>query len=287
MIAHLSEVLRLERPLIGLDLETTTAQPTTARIVQISLEIMRPGQPVKLWSSIVNPGVPIPPDSTKVHGITDDMVKDAPPFAAGVEGFKRGLTDVDFAGFSLRFDLPVLVEEFKRAGMTWSYEGASIVDGFRLWQIAQPRKLTDAVDHWLADVRCHKAPGCPGCPDCFEGQAHDASWDIRSTTLVIAQQLLKVAHLPRTVKELHDLCSPDYYDAEGKLRWQGAEVVMGFGQHRGVPMREVPRSYWAFIIRKDFSDKVKDAARAALKGEFPTRTMEVASEAAANDSEVG
>jgi DNA polymerase-3 subunit epsilon len=247
----LPDVLRLERPLIGLDLETTTANPQTARIVEIGLEIMRPGQPVKEWRALINPGVPIPPEATAAHHITDEMVRDAPRFTPELAAnLIRGFEHADFAGYNAHFDLEVLQREIERAGYRWDYEDARIIDGLRLWQVTEPRSLTDACK--LEGVELL--------------DAHSALADAKAATRFIAARLRRFSHLPRDVQRLHDLCFGDRYDAAGKLRWRDGELVFGFGKHRGEPVRSAPRDYLSFILRSDFSDKVKDAARRALAG---------------------
>lgn len=281
---RLDEVLRLERPLLGIDLETTTANPSNARIVEIGLEIMRPGQPVKEFRTLVNPGEPIPAEATAVHHITDAMVqgcrecgqpKDHLDHAGGLSEniivvpkcefkpwprfeqiaghYAEGMSNCDFAGYSLRFDLKVLYREFKLAQVTWDYETACVIDGLRIWQVTSPRTLKDAAKEEGIELL----------------DAHSALADVKCSTRVIASRIRRFAHLPRTVPELHLLCSPDQFDAEGKLRWKNGELVFGFGEHKDTPFRRAPARYLNWIIRKDFSDKVKDACRNALKGIYP------------------
>lgn len=253
----LDELISLERPLIGLDLETTGPVPKTARIVELGLEIMRPGQPTKEYRTLVNPGEPIPPEATKVHNITDEMVADAPTFAQLADNLLTGLTDCDYVGYSVRYDLQVMQLEFERAGKRWSYEDASVIDAHRVWQTIEGRSLNHAIERWLTGKQLD-----------VDGEAHTALRDVKMATRVVAAQLHQCPQLPRDPKRLHDLCWPDWFDSEGKLRWRDGELVMGFGQHKGKPMREVPRGYFRFMISKDFSAKVKGACEQALKGVF-------------------
>jgi len=257
-------VLRLERKLIGLDLETTTNVIAEARIVEIGFEIMEPDGVSKLWRTYVNPGVPIPAESTAVHHITDDMVQDAPTFASLCANLQRGMRACDYAGFNLRFDLSVLVNEFKRCGVAWSPVGACLLDGYRIWQVAEPRSLEDAIKRWGVDET-----------ELGEGQAHNALWDTRASVAVIKAQVQKSGQLPGTkalpcsVKDLHALCSPGYADWEGKLRWNGSFWSLSFGAHKGKDFRDVPRSYFVFILKSDFSEDFKDICRAAQRGQYP------------------
>ena len=243
----------LERPLLGFDLETTGTNKKTARIVEIGLEIMAPGQPTREYRTLVNPTIPIPPGATKIHGITDEDVKDAPTFAQLAPSLIKGFTGADFVGYNIRFDVERIQQEFGRCGIAWSFEDARLIDGHRLWQIAQPRSLEDFAKAFMdEDARAAASSG-----------AHNALGDVRWSTGGIAGLLTcyPVAMPQRTVAELHTLCWPDWYDAEGKLRWRDGQLCLGFGEHRELPLGEVPAGYLNFILRKDFSDKVKDAVR--------------------------
>lgn len=282
----LDQVLLLARPLVGVDLETTGTNPRKDRIVEIGLEIFEPtveGIVVKEHRTLVNPTVPIPQGATDTHGITNEDMKRCrlcrrfaeehdqqeatDETALSCPGFKawptfqqlaprlaQVLTGVDIAGFSvLGFDVQCLDAEFKRHGVEWNYDTTRFVDGLRLKQIIQPRNLTT----------CCEEAGIP-----LEN-AHSALNDIKSSTRLIAHYLDNHPFLPRTVDALHELCFADRYDPDGKLRWQDGELVVGFGEHKGVPLRDVPRTYLNWIIRKDFSDKVKQTCRDALKNIYP------------------
>lgn len=297
MIAELHEVLHLERPLIGIDEETTGVQPKTSAIVELGLEIMIPGQPVKEYRTLINPMMPIPAAATAIHGITNEMVRGCrfcswpdnqhwrpdgdvdhdfkpwPTFVQIAEHLAKSLVGCDFAGYNVFFDLNQIAEEFKRAGKVWSFEGARIIDAFRMWQLAEGRTLTHAAERWLAayssdaDIAASMGESAGG------DSAHNALWDIKMSTRVAAAQLLNCDHLPRDIQQLHDLQWPGLFDAEKKLRWNDGELCFTFGEHRDKPLRYVVKNYpnylTGFILKKDFSDKVKDACRNALQGNYP------------------
>jgi DNA polymerase III subunit epsilon len=287
----LHEVLRLERRLVGLDLETTGVNEEKDRIVELGVEIMEPDGKVIEYRTLVNPECPIPPEATAVHHITDAMVQgcqtcgepkdslkhakiDASTFSENVvlepvHEFKpwptfgdlaatlaARLVRSDYTGFHVRFDLRVLRASFKRHGVTWDYEDAGIIDGLRVKQITEPRSLEDVA----------RAEGIELL------DAHSALADIKTATRTIASLLTRFPQLPRTVKELHALLSPDWYDADGKLRWDGDKIIFNFGKHKGDPIESVPRHYLSgFILKKDFSDKVKHCARLVLGGSYPVK----------------
>jgi DNA polymerase-3 subunit epsilon len=265
----------LERPFLGFDLETTGTNKQTARIVELGIEIMLPGKPTKEYRTLVNPGIPIPPESTKIHGITDEQVKDAPTFAALADNLLKGFEGADFGGFNVRFDVQIIGAEFKRARKLWSYDQARIIDGFRMWQIAEPRSLDDAVNYWIGHRLMDVNPTLAAeyLREIAEaGKAHGAMRDVLAATRVCSAQLLVMGpdKLPRDVQQLHDLCWPGWYDAEGKLQWRDRQLCIMFGAHREKSLRQVPRDYLHWMATKgDFSEKVKETCRAALRGEYP------------------
>jgi DNA polymerase-3 subunit epsilon len=243
---------------------------------------MKPDGSVKEYRTLVNPGISIPPGATAVHGITDAMVQgcrlcdrgphapvlDAtdphefrpwPFFVDIADGLLRGFVDCDFAGYNVRFDLRMFAAEFKRCKRTWDYEGARVIDGFRLWQVAEQRSLTDAVERFL-DKETREA---------LNSHAHTAMGDVRWSTRVIANQLRVFPQLPRDMQQLHDLCSPGWFDAEGKMQWRNGELCLSFGQHRDTSIKQVPKSYLSWMAKGDFSAKIKNTCRDALLGIYP------------------
>lgn len=248
----------LERPLIGLDLETTSPVPAKARVCSIALVIFKPDGQVTRWSSLVNPEIPIPREAShgkpggkyQGHGITDDMVAEKPTFGALAQNLYGGFQHADFAGYNVRFDMQVCANEFKRtAALLWDYGDARVVDGFRLWQVLEPRSLSDASERWLG--RKHEG-------------AHDATADLETSLAVITAQVL-AGQLPTDLQALHDLCYPDAVDPEGKLkRLEDGTVIITFGQHADTPLTQLPTGYISWMLGADFSETVKRYLREEL-----------------------
>lgn len=264
----------LDRTLLGFDLETTHTNPKVARIVSLGLEIMKPGEPTREYRTLVNPGIPIPKESSDIHGILDEHVQDAPTFERLADKLLKGFTDADFGGFNVRFDLRIIAAEFARARRTWSYDGARIIDFFRVWQVAEPRSLDDAVEHWINKLLRALQPELADdyLREIAEaGKSHDAMRDVIASTRVGAAQFIVCGdRIPRDVQQLHDLCWPGWFDSEGKLQWRNGQLCIMFGQHREKSLREVPRDYLHWMARKgDFSPMVKATCAAALDGVFP------------------
>jgi DNA polymerase-3 subunit epsilon len=257
--------LILNRPLVFLDLETTGVNAGSDRVVEISLIKVHPDGRREAMTRRVNPGMPIPPESTRVHGITDADVAGAPPFSSVAPEVLAFIGDADLAGFNIqRFDLPVLHRELAQAGMRLEMNGRAVVDAQVIYHRKVPRDLTAAYRFY-----CGKELKDP----------HTARADVEACLEILDAQLGAYPDLPRTPHELYDLLNPrdpGAIDPEGKLIWEGGEAVFNFGPEgiRGRPLREVAakdRGFLEWILRKEFNPEVKAIVQAALEGRFPTR----------------
>jgi len=138
--------LVLKKPLVFIDLETTGLRVGVDRIVEFGAIRFEPGSPERERTLVVDPGVPIPPAATAVHGITDGHVKGCPAFADVVDRIDEFLLGADLAGYNLRrFDLPVLADEFRRAGREFRLMGRMVVDVQEVFHAREPRDLAAAV----------------------------------------------------------------------------------------------------------------------------------------------
>lgn len=297
----LTDLLTLDRPIVGLDLETTGTDPERDRIVQVGVVKLRPDGMLTEWQTPVNPGVPLSTEVEaffKEHGgsisnatlnacqacklpikrtfNTDDPpepgtcpcipAKPVPSFASLAPVLYAGLNGCDLAGYNLgHFDVPLLRNEFKRASISWT--PGRIVDGYRLAARANPRNLTWFVETYLGKV------------DDFV--AHDALHDARQSLRGIEAFLRRHTEFPRDVQKLHDMFFVDPRDSstldpDGKFAWRGDECVVNFGKkHKGKTLREVkaldPGFLRDFILKGDFNETVKKIAQEALEGRFPVR----------------
>ncbi len=256
--------LILHRPLVVLDLETTGINPRLDRIVEIAAVKLHPDGRRETWKKRINPQRPIPSGATAVHGISDADVAAAPLFSEVAFDLLRFLGECDVAGFGiLKFDVPMLVEEFKRANLVWDPSGVKMIDAQRIYHMREPRNLAAALKYYHG--REHVG-------------AHGAEADVLATIDVLEGQLEKYPDLAREVADLDRYCQPgqgvDAVDAGGKLKWVGAELALGFGQKSGVTLRELAATdagYLRWILNKDFSPEVKAHVRNALEGKFPKR----------------
>jgi len=138
-------MLNLRRPLVVFDLETTGVSVTHDRIVEICLLKVFPDFREEIRTYLVNPGIPIPAGATAVHGISNADVADKPSFKELSAELNIYLRDCDFGGFnSNKFDFPMLVEEFFRAGIEFDIQKCKFIDAQRIYHMKEPRTLSAA-----------------------------------------------------------------------------------------------------------------------------------------------
>src|SRR4051812_34113338 len=181
--------LRLCRPLVFVDLETTGIDPRRDCIVEAALLRYAPGRDPHSLELRFNPGCPIPLAASAVHGIRDEHVVDCPPFADRAAKLTLFLGDADLAGFGVaRFDLPFLAAEFERAGREFSLRGRKVDDALALFHRREPRDLAAAVR-----LYCRRD----------HDRAHRAGDDAAAAAAVLDAMLARYKDLPRSVDGLH------------------------------------------------------------------------------------
>jgi len=251
----------LDRPLAFLDLETTGLSTVSDRIIELAVIRVTPQGDVLEAVRRFNPGMPIPPEATAIHGITDEDVADEPPFSVRAKSLAELLENCDLAGFNLRrFDLPVLLAEFKRAGAPFSIQGRRLVDSQVIFHRQEPRDLSAAARFYLR--REHP-------------EAHTALGDIRTTAAVLSAQLQRYSELPRTLDGLHAYCdevAPFQTELDRWFRRRDGELVFRRGKHKGTPLRKVAATaadYLQWMLgAEDMDEEVLQVVRDALEGKF-------------------
>ena len=254
--------LVLERPLAFIDIETTGLRPGLDRIVELSILKVSPDGTRVYKNHRVNPETPIPEEATAVHGITDADVKHEPTFRRYARGIAQFLDDCDIAGFNvIRFDLPFLEAEFRRAGVEFARKDRQLVDSQVLFHLLEPRDLKAAYSRY--------------CGRALEVE-HTAQGDATAAAEILDGQLEMHPELPRTVAGLGAVCystHENYVDHDGKFIWSDGEAVCNFGKkHYGRKLRDIVADapdYLEWIASADFTPEVKELVRRALLGEFP------------------
>ncbi|HUI64325.1 MAG TPA: 3'-5' exonuclease [Bacteroidota bacterium] len=243
--------IRLHRPLVFFDLETTGTDIAKDRIVQIAVLKLHPEGGEDTKSRLINPTMPIPEAATRIHHISDADVADAPRFADLAKSLADFFCGADIAGFnSNRFDLPILVEEFARCGVLFPEGDAKLIDVQTIYHKKEERTLGAAYRFY-----CNKS---------LEG-AHNAEADVRATLEVFRQQLERYDDIGRSVEELHAYCNSDAIVDYGRklARNERGEIIYAFGKHKGKPVLEDP-GYAEWMLEEDFPQSTKLVLRRIL-----------------------
>jgi DNA polymerase-3 subunit epsilon len=264
ILGVLASRLAITRPLAIFDIESTGPLPAHDRIIELAIGLVSPAGRAAYHSWLVNPGIPIPPEASAVHGITDADVARCPPFAAIAADVATVMTGSDVAGFNVaRFDVTMLVTEFGRAGVPAPIDkNTRMVDAYRIFVQREPRDLAAAVRFY--------------CPEVEAFRAHRAGGDIEATARVLLGQLDRYAgDLPADVGGLHAICDPrdpSWLDEAGKIVWREGEARISFGKQAGRTLRELAANdpgFLRWMLSRDFGPDVRSIVSAALEGRFP------------------
>jgi DNA polymerase-3 subunit epsilon len=248
--------LNLSRPLAFFDLETTGIKVTTDRIVEICIVRVATDNSTKIKTLRINPEIHIPEEVTAIHGITDDDVKDSPKFSEIAHELVQFLDNCDLAGFnSNHFDIPLLAEEFFRAGIDFDLKGRRFVDIQNIFHKMEPRNLRAAYKFY-----CGK--------DLIN--AHSAEADTLATYEILVAQLDKYQDAEITSKNgktykpvMNDIKALSEFsiasrnvDLIGHIVYNPNDVeVFNFGKHKGKPVAQVFKdepSYYDWIMKSEF-----------------------------------
>jgi DNA polymerase-3 subunit epsilon len=252
--------LNLNRPLIIFDLETTGISISKDRIVEISCIKIFPNGEEEIRTQRINPQMPIPAEVTAIHGISDADVADKPTFANVAREFALFMQGCDFGGFnSNKFDFPMLVEEFLRAGIDFDPENRKFVDAQRIFHMMEPRNLKAAYKFY-----CNKD---------LEN-AHSAEADTRATWEVLKSQVERYPQLQNNIDYLHQVSGQsNNVDLAGRMVFNDKGVeVFNFGKHKNKPVLQLLKtepSYYQWMMDNDFSlDTKRHLTRIKLREKF-------------------
>ena len=248
--------LNLKRPLAFFDLEATGVNIAADRIVEISVIKLNPdgSEDVKTWR--VHPGMPIPLEASLVHGIYDEDIKDEPKFKEIAQEVAAFIHTSDLAGFnSNKFDIPMLMEEFLRAGVSFDLDNRHFVDVQNIFHQMEQRTLRAAYKFY-----CDKAII----------NAHSAEADTRATMEVLIAQVARYENkewedksgkisIPviNDIEELHKFTNLNKpVDFAGRMVYDTDDnELFNFGKHKGKKVEEVfaiEPSYYSWMMQGDF-----------------------------------
>ncbi len=235
--------LSLKKPIIFFDLETTGTDAAKDRIIDMALVKLMPDGTRESFIKRVNPGIPIPAETTAIHGITDEDVKDSPTFKQVAHNLYEWMKNCDLGGYnSARFDLPMLAEEFLRAGINVDFTERHMVDVQQIFFKMESRTLSAAYAFY-----CNKQME----------NAHNAEADILATIEVLEAQLDKYTDLTNDVQTLHNYTTTDQYvDYARRMIMKDGHPVFNFGKHKGRKVEEIftiEPQYYDWMMGADFS----------------------------------
>lgn len=240
--------LVLTKPLVIFDLETTGINTSKDRIVELFMIKVQPDGSRTDFYQRFNPEMPIPPEITAIHGISDADVANEPTFKEKAHELNQFLLNCDFAGFnSNKFDFPMLVEEFYRAGIDFEVSKRKFIDAQKIFHLMEPRNLSAAFKFY-----CSKELD----------NAHSAKADTEATWEIIQSQLEKYSNLEPNIDFLHNFSGQNNLaDLAGRLVYNDKkEIVFNFGKHKGKRVEDVFKTdygYYDWMMQGDFPQQTK------------------------------
>jgi DNA polymerase-3 subunit epsilon len=235
-------MLQLIKPLAVIDLECTGMNLSTDRIVEIAIVKIMPDGRKLIKRKLINPEMPIPHSSTEIHGITDEMVKDAPTFRQVANEIRQFIDTADLAGYnSNRFDIPMLVEEFLRVSLDLDFRNRKLIDVQKIFHAMEQRTLTAAYRFY--------------CNANLEN-AHSAEADANATWEVLQSQVERYPQLGLTIESiLKCIGEENTVDFARRMVMENGREVFNFGKHKGRVVTDVLKAepqYYDWMMKGDF-----------------------------------
>ena len=247
--------LNLKIPLCFFDLETTGVNITQDRIIEIAVIKVMPNGEVIKKSNVVNPTIPIPLESSAIHGITNEDVEGKPTFKEVAKEYVKFFEGADMSGFNiLKFDVPMLVEEFLRAGVDFDYSRKKIIDAQKIFHLMEKRNLSAAFKFYCGQEMT---------------EAHSAEADTQATMDVLFAQIAlyenqevtdglgkTIGVIKNDMDELNKLTATELVDLAGRMvKNSQGEPVFNFGKHKNKSVLTVFKdepSYYDWMMNGDF-----------------------------------
>ena len=235
-------MLQLIKPLAVIDLECTGMNLSTDRIVEIAIVKIMPDGKKMVKRKLINPEIPIPSSVTEIHGITDEMVKDAPTFRQAANEIRQFIDTSDLAGYnSNRFDIPMLVEEFLRVSLDLDFRNRKLLDVQKIFHMMEQRTLTAAYKFY-----------CNGNLE----NAHSAEADANATWEVLQSQVERYPQLGLTLESILKCIGEDNtVDFARRMIMENGREVFNFGKHKGKAVTDVLKAepqYYDWMMKGDF-----------------------------------
>jgi DNA polymerase-3 subunit epsilon len=241
-------MLQLKKPLAFIDIEATGSNVSVDRIVEIAIIKTLPDGNRTVKRKIINPQMPIPAAITDIHGITDEMVKDAPVFKQVAQEIKQSLDGCDLACYNAyRLDIPMLIEEFLRAEVEFDMKNRKVVDVQKIFHQMEQRTLSAAYKFY--------------CQKNLDG-AHGAEVDAAATAEILYAQLERYPQLGNNIDSILKVVGDDsIIDFARRFVYDDKGVeVFNFGKHKGRPVSDVLKAepqYYDWMMKGEFPMNTK------------------------------
>ena len=253
-------MLKINKPLVFFDIESTGLDIIKDKIIEITILKLNTSGKKNSFTFRINPGIPIPLESSKIHGIYDNDVKNSPSFKEVGDQIKQLLYKCDLVGFNiLKFDLPILIEEFKNNKINFSINNINIIDVQKLYHLMEKRNLSAAYRFY-----CNKTLK----------NSHSSFSDTMATYEIFLNQLEKydnqevfdlkgnkMGKISKNLYEVNNTLNNNMIDLEGRFVMDNDVPVFNFGKYKGKKIKEVLKKnphYFNWIIKGKFSNDTKE-----------------------------
>ena len=253
--------LKLKKPIIFFDLETTGTDTKRDRIIELATIKIWPDGTQEEKQRRFNPEQNIPREATEIHKITNDDVKNEPSFHKVAKSIEAYFEGCDLGGYNIiNFDIPLLSAELERSGRKLDVSQIAVIDAYKIFIHREPRTLTGAVKFY-----CGKEHGTP----------HEALGDVRATLEVLESQLNRYPELPHIPYEIDQaIRNPEEVDRRGKLKWIDGEISINFGRYKGRTLKYLSqndRDYIRWMIDNKIVEDAVHHLHDALLGHFASQ----------------
>lgn len=243
-------LLNLKNPLLFFDIESTGLSVATDRIVELSAVKVMPNGDQEIKTRRLNPTIPISAEAQAIHGISNEDVADCPTFKEVAKSLANWMSGCDFAGYnSTKFDIPMLAEEFIRAGVEFDFRKRKLVDIQNIFHKMEQRTLGAAYKFYCGKVL---------------ENAHSAEADTLATYEILMAQLDRYEELKNDVQFLADFSTKNRnLDYAGAIVLNDKDVpIFNFGKHKGKSVESILNkedpNYYSWIMNKDFTLDTKN-----------------------------
>ena len=252
--------MKINKPLVFFDIESTGLDITKDKIIEITILKLSISGRKNTFTFRINPEIPIPSENSKIHGIYDKDVKNSPSFKKVGNKIKKLLYKCDLVGFNiLKFDLPILIEEFKNNKISFSINNINIIDVQKLYHLMEKRNLSSAYKFY-----CNKTLK----------NSHSSFNDTIATYEIFLNQLKKydnqevfdlkgnkMGKISKNLYEINNTLNNNMIDLEGRFIMDNEDPVFNFGKYKGKKIKEILKKnpgYFNWIIKGKFSNDTKE-----------------------------